>query len=158
CLNRFRRPTFSARTPIRSTLKSFSREHQPASVTAANGGQSGLSASVARTAALDPTRTLAARICCDAQTRHFLQRCGRVESSDLHDPRLRDLCSEIVSGRLVSTRLPHLALKHRSARGFLLLPPPALLANTAIACLAAVVGVRSSCWPKASVHIHGVPL
>src|SRR5215831_858005 len=30
-------PTFSARTPIRSTLKSFSREHQPASVTAANG-------------------------------------------------------------------------------------------------------------------------
>jgi hypothetical protein len=31
------RPTFSARTPIRSTLKSFSREHQPASVTAANG-------------------------------------------------------------------------------------------------------------------------
>src|SRR5215813_791122 len=47
------------------------------------GGQSGLSASVARTAALDPTRTLAARICCDAQTRHFLQRCGRVQSSDL---------------------------------------------------------------------------
>src|SRR5262249_19885610 len=37
CLNRFRRPTFSARTPIRSTLKSFSRGHQPASVTAANG-------------------------------------------------------------------------------------------------------------------------
>ena len=37
CLNRFRRPTFSARTPIRSTLKSFSREHQPASVTAAIG-------------------------------------------------------------------------------------------------------------------------
>ena len=32
CLDLFRKPRFSARTPIRSILKSFSREHQPAPV------------------------------------------------------------------------------------------------------------------------------